>query len=199
MVRYSKYEVYDFLKAKKEATQEKATAPFEKELDEKIKLYMASKTKNVNKEKFFNLVKELNAELEKIEFDYATYSSKCYDVKNVTGNILEKVEKYGLDEFLREDVERATSLTDMPDYNQLRNNVRSIRNEISDEFKKLEALVKRSKSGAAAVEKLKELGFDTSSIKPVDPITTEVALLNINNDLLGLPEAGTELAEATTF
>lgn len=199
MVKYSKFDVYDFLTKKKWETSDRATAQLEKDLDEYVAGYVVKKFEKVDKAKVVGLVEALYAELDKIEFDYCTYNSKFYDLRETTRKVKLKTEKYGVDQYFKEDVEKTTETYNIPDYNQMKTNINEIRKEVAAEFKKLEALVKRTKSGAEAVAKLKELGFDTSTIKPTTPVANEVAVININNDLLGLPETGTELAEATTF
>lgn len=62
----------------------------------------------------------------------------------------------------------------------------SVRHEIRDEFRKLNEMVKRCSTGNQAVRNLKEIGFDVSSIKSA--AKQELVVLNVNNDLLGLPE-----------
>lgn len=66
----------------------------------------------------------------------------------------------------------------------------SVWNEIRDEFRKLNEMVKCCSTGNQAVRNLKEIGFDVSSIKTATK--QELVVLNVNNDLLGLPEENNE-------
>lgn len=59
-------------------------------------------------------------------------------------------------------------------------------------------MVKSCKDGAQAVLQLNKLGFDTSTIKPSSG-SNELLVLNINNDLLGLPEESSDVAENSEF
>lgn len=80
----------------------------------------------------------------------------------------------------------ANSIDDTVEIEQKKAYRDSVRNEIRDEFRKLNEMVKRCSTGNQAVRNLKEIGFDVSSIKSATK--QELVVLNVNNDLLGLPE-----------
>lgn len=78
------------------------------------------------------------------------------------------------------------SISDTVKIKQKKTYLESVQNEIRNEFRKLRQMVKSCSTGNQAVRNLKEIGFDVSSIKTVKK--QELVALNMNNDLLGLPE-----------
>lgn len=197
-VKYSKYDVYDFLDSKKAEILEKKLAPLYKIRDEIKYEGIKAKYSKINIEKLNEKISELNGMLSNIDFEYSTYSSKLYDLYVTTGNMKDKILKKGLEKAVADDVSYTVLLHELPDYNQAEDNIRQTRGEIVEEFQKLDRMVKSCKDGAQAVLQLNKLGFDTSTIKPSSG-SNELLVLNINNDLLGLPEESSDVAENSEF
>lgn len=76
---------------------------------------------------------------------------------------------------------------DTPEYKELIYAKDSEKNEIRDEFKKVEALVKQATTAKQAIPLLEEIGFDCSEI--VEEEKYMLTTTNINKDLLGLEKS----------
>lgn len=199
-IKYSKYDVYSFLDNKQVEITDKKLKPIQDDIKKLKENYLAEKFPKEQIEKIkVALINYVEATRD-VQFDYSTYASKVYDSSSVLVNLFNtaKGSNRALEDQIMLDITSTVDWSDCPDLEQLKSVERTTRSEIREEFQKLEAMVKRCKDGAQAVLQLQKLGFDTSSIKPTSG-DTSVLVLNLNNDLLGLPEENSEVVENSQF
>lgn len=199
-IKYSKYDVYSFLDDKQVEITDKKLKPIQDDIKKLKENYLAEKFPKEQIEKIkVALINYVEATRD-VQFDYSTYASKVYDSSSVLVNLFNtaKGSNRALEDQIMLDITNTVDWSDCPDLEQLKSVERTTRSEIREEFQKLEAMVKRCKDGAQAVLQLQKLGFDTSPIKPTSG-DTSVLVLNLNNDLLGLPEENSEVVENSQF
>lgn len=76
----------------------------------------------------------------------------------------------------------------IPEINKAQLHCKSVAHEMRKQFNNIRAVVKSKNTAKQGYEILKELGFDVSQIEPAEK--NEVMTLNVNRELLGLPEKG---------
>ena len=73
---------------------------------------------------------------------------------------------------------------------KLQTKANKMRKDIDEEFEKIEKVLKAKSNAKQGYKFLKELGFDLSKLVIEEKM--EIANININNNLLGLPETNRE-------
>lgn len=199
-VKYSKYDVYDFLESKKHEIINKKLEPIDKKIKDVKQKYIDGKFPKDKIEKISKTLEEYIKATSEVDFDYGTYASKVYDSSSELNKLYSTATgcKRLLTDQILLDVQKTIDWSYCPDLDQLQHNSRETRNDIIDEFKKLEEMVKSCKDGAQAVIQLQKLGFDTSSINPTSG-GNSLLVSDLNNELLGLPEEGTKPEEENVF
>lgn len=181
-VKYSKYDVYDFLTEKRNATLKAKLEPInnlKEEMREQIKhARLTGIDLNDFHEKINDLLK-VTVELQsRMNYSYG----ELYRLNSALDDLCTK-------ENIDNAIDYQIDYKDNVDYDRLLDEASNLRREINDEFDKLEKMVKACSDGAQAVRSLKNIGFDVSSIPTTK--TREMMIIdasNVNTDLLGLPE-----------
>lgn len=199
-VKYSKYDVYDFIERKEREVKIEKTKELEAKRDELKQKYLKEKFANIDIDAVMKAVSDFNDAIKDATFDFGTYSSKIYDTFTNTQNMIDSIKNKGLtaEEFFLKDVSRTVDFDYAADFQQTCDNITTLRGDISKEFRKIMAMAQAAKNGAQVVKQLQQLGFDTSSIKPMSD-GNEVLVLEVDNVLLGLPEENSQLAENSQF
>lgn len=179
-----KQDLYNFITQKKREVLLEKSEPLFNEVREKKRSYAE---KILREKGYYDIDKEKILEARKVvsdlrdACDYRSYKiSEIYDHLN-----------YLLDE------ERMTTYVhDHINFElndeifKLETKARQVRRAIEEEFEKIEQVVKSKSNAKQGYKFLKELGFDLSNLEIVEKM--EIANININSDLLGLPEVEKE-------
>lgn len=181
-VKYSKYDVYDFLEAKRNATLKAKLDPIDKLKDEMREQIRAARLQGINIDDFHKKINELLEITNEIQSRMSYSSGDLYYLNRALSDLSTR-------EKIDQAINQQIDFKDNVDYDRLINEGIDLRREIIEEFKKLKKMVKACTDGAQAVRNLKSIGFDVSSIPSAK--TREVMIIdasNVNADLLGLPE-----------
>lgn len=175
-----KADIYLFLAKEKNKLMEEKVKP----LQENYKKLVREKALEIiiengmNTEEMFksiNFVKQKSADI-RDSLDYGggtfcTIESCLQDIEDLEHMITEVANRLDDDKYI--------------EIREARLNANAMRVEIRNQFNQIEAMVKSTSNAKQAARQLKQLGFNTNNIKvEVDP----PMVLNLNNDLLGLPQ-----------
>lgn len=181
-VKYSKYDVYDFLEAKRNATLKAKLEPIDKLKDEMREQIRAARLQGINFDDFHKKINELLEITNEIQSRMSYSSGDLYYLNRELSDLSTR-------EKIDQAINQQIDFKDNVDYDRLIDERIVLRREIIEEFEKLKKMVKACTDGAQAVRNLKSIGFDVSSIPSAK--TREVMIIdasNVNADLLGLPE-----------
>lgn len=181
-VKYSKYDVYDFLEAKRNATLKAKLDPIDKLKDEMREQIRAARLQGINFDDFHKKINELLKITNEIQSRMSYSSGDLYYLNRELSDLSTR-------EKIDQAINQQIDFNDNVDYDRLLDEGTNLRREIIEEFEKLKKMVKACTDGAQAVRNLKSIGFDVSSIPSAK--TREVMIIdasNVNADLLGLPE-----------
>lgn len=184
-VKYSKYDVYDFLEAKRNATLKAKLDPIDKLKDEMREQIRAARLQGINFDDFHKKINELLEITNEIQSRMSYSSGDLYYLNRELSDLSTR-------EKIDQAINQQIDFNDNVDYDRLLDEGTNLRREIIEEFEKLKKMVKACTDGAQAVRNLKSIGFDVSSIPSAK--TREVMIIdasNVNADLLGLPEENT--------
>nr|CAI7679461.1 Hypothetical protein PLANC_74 [Enterococcus phage Planchet] len=184
-VKYSKYDVYDFLEAKRNATLKAKLDPIDKLKDEMREQIRAARLQGINFDDFHKKINELLEITNEIQSRMSYSSGDLYYLNRELSHLSTR-------EKIDQAINQQIDFNDNVDYDRLLDEGTNLRREIIEEFEKLKKMVKACTDGAQAVRNLKSIGFDVSSIPSAK--TREVMIIdasNVNADLLGLPEENT--------
>jgi hypothetical protein len=184
-VKYSKYDVYDFLEAKRNATLKAKLDPIDKLKDEMREQIRAARLQGINFDDFHKKINELLEITNEIQSRMSYSSGDLYYLNRELSHLSTR-------EKIDQAINQQIDFNDNVDYDRLLDEGTNLRREIIEEFEKLKKMVKACTDGAKAVRNLKSIGFDVSSIPSAK--TREVMIIdasNVNADLLGLPEENT--------
>lgn len=118
---------------------------------------------------------ELCTELQEISIDWGS----------LPGRVLRDLASYNSLDSMRDRIFRDVVYEDTDELRDLRVEIQSVRERIDFQFEQLNAIVK-SRSAKKGLEFLTEAGFDTSGLDL--SVKHEVMTLEVDKDLLGLPE-----------
>lgn len=180
--RINKADVYSFLNERRSKVVGEKVSPLSDEIKVmRMKIVEDILTKSGGVEKITDKFKEIHG----LALEISDGLSYTYGNLN---DILRAASSLSNPETLEMHV--LNSIHDTTEIEQKKTFRDSVHNEIRDEFRKLNEMVKRCSTGNQAVRNLKEIGFDVSSIKSITK--QELVVLKVNNDLLGLPEEKNE-------
>lgn len=179
--RINKIDVYDFLRLKEQNLLKEKIDPISKErkelMDKKVEEFI--KKHKINIDSLVKNLSNVNKEILKIRDNVSYTYSNLYDISR-------KASYFNTKEIIFEKIRDSINFDDFIDCRELKTDIETLTKEIKAEFRKLHAMVKACNTGNQAVRRLKDLGFDTSEIKSVSK--NEIAVLNIDSNLLNLPE-----------
>lgn len=179
-----KHDLYSFIFKKKNSVKSEKLEPIQKEIAEKKKAHI----KNILKEKgYYDLDKDKISEIKKVTSDLR---DACYYSSSFVIRIYDYL-GYFIDEnrmitYLMNQIN--FSLVD--DIFELQTKANKMQKDIDEEFEKIEKVLKAKSNAKQGYNFLKELGFDLSKLVIEEKM--EIVNININNNLLGLPETNKE-------
>lgn len=179
-----KQDLYNFIFNKKRSVKSEKLEPIQREIVEKKKAHV----KNILKDKgYYDLDKDEISEIKKV-------ISNIRDACDYGSPFSARVHDY-LEYFMDED-SMINNLTDQINFSlvddifKLQTKANKMRKDIDEEFEKIEKVLKAKSNAKQGYKFLKELGFDLSKLVIEEKM--EIANININNNLLGLPETNRE-------
>lgn len=180
-----KQDLYNFIKTKRTNTILEKVRPLEDELDKKKKDYARAKLTELG---FYKLDKNILNEYDKFVKnlrDELTYHS--YEISRLSSAYNDSTKE----DFWINLIIGKTNIDLIDDLTVLNTKARKMRSEILEEFEKINNVVKSKSNAKQGYKFLKEIGFDVSSIEIIEK--NEIANINVNSELLGLPETKEEI------
>ncbi len=181
MKNIKKSDIYNFIKMKQMDSINEKVKPLEDEVkrlkDEyAAKIIVASGVNKWEIEKYIEKLKTVVTGL-RDSLDSSSYRfnglmdglSTISDTKTLTNHISNHI-----------------NFKNIPEIDKLQWEAIHLRRSILEEYEKIEAAVRVTHNGKKAYTLLEELGFDVSNVVP--EVKNEMVALEVNNELLGLPE-----------
>lgn len=179
-----KHDLYSFIFEKKNSVKSEKLEPIRREIAEKKKAHI----KNILKEKgYYDLDKDKISEIKKV-------TSDLRDACDYSSRFVIRIYDY-LGYFMDEnkmitDLMNQINFSLVDDIFELQTKANKMQKDIDEEFEKIEKVLKAKSNAKQGYNFLKELGFDLSKLVIEEKM--EIANININNNLLGLPEVKRE-------
>lgn len=179
-----KHDLYSFIFKKKNSVKSEKLEPIRREIAEKKKAHI----KNILKEKgYYDLDKDKISEIKKV-------TSDLRDAYDYSSSFVIRIYDY-LGYFMDEnkmitDLMNQINFSLVDDIFELQTKANKMQKDIDEEFEKIEKVLKAKSNAKQGYNFLKELGFDLSKLVIEEKM--EIVNININNNLLGLPETNKE-------
>lgn len=179
-----KHDLYSFIFKKKNSVKSEKLEPIRREIAEKKKAHI----KNILKEKgYYDLDKDKISEIKKV-------TSDLRDACDYSSSFVIRIYDY-LGYFMDEnkmitDLMNQINFSLVDDIFELQTKANKMQKDIDEEFEKIEKVLKAKSNAKQGYNFLKELGFDLSKLVIEEKM--EIVNININNNLLGLPETNKE-------